>query len=76
MRYALGSRDDGWLIADPITLDVVKFAGCELKGLTHEEAEIMAEMLADIDASKVAVSLGEAARLPRPSGRAQDNLGP
>ncbi len=51
MTYTLGRREDGWLVADPITLNVVKFAGCDLAALTREEAEVMSEMLADIDAA-------------------------
>lgn len=62
MRYVLGMRDDGWLIVDRDAARIAKFAGCELKGLSREEAETMIDLLTAIErATQVSLENRDAA---------------
>jgi hypothetical protein len=49
MRYALGFRDDGWLIVDRDDGRIAVFAGCPMKALSRDEAETMLGLIVWID---------------------------
>lgn len=56
MRYALGFRDDGWLIVDREDGRIAVFAGCAMTGLSRDEAETMLGLINWVEQASASAS--------------------
>lgn len=69
MRYRLGMRDDGWLVADTAHRRVAEFGGVRLDGLSADEAHVL---LGLVEAAERGAAAGPETREPPPPPARRD----